>query len=126
MSFASLSDRTKIAILADEATITGFKLTGINGSEWSTQSTYGVFNYLHPIYEDTDEDELQTKFKMLMERKEIAIVLLGRKAKEILKEEIAKKIDMFPLILEIPEKSAEPSAAEIALMTRLRELTGSK
>lgn len=121
-----LSARTKIAFLADEATINGFKLTGINGSQWTAQSVHGVFNYFHIVSENTEEQEIVSKFNILVERKEIALIFLGRKATDALKEEMAKRKDMFPLIMEMPSKNTSPSINEIKLMKRLKDLAGNR
>ncbi|EHY66596.1 V-type H+-transporting ATPase subunit F [Nematocida ausubeli] len=118
-----LSSRTKIAFLADEATISGFSLTGINGSEWACQSVHGVFNYFHVVSENTEPAEVISKYSIFIERKEIAIIFLGRKAADVLKEEISKRKEMFPLIMEIPSKNTAPSITEIKLMKRLKELS---
>ncbi|KAI5192743.1 V-type H+-transporting ATPase subunit F [Nematocida minor] len=121
-----LSARTKIAFLADEATINGFKLTGINGSEWTCQSVHGVFNYFHIVSNSTEETEIVSKFNIFLERKEIALIFLGRRAADVLKEEVLKRKEMFPLIMEIPSKNTPPSVNEIKLMKRLKELAGTK
>lgn len=121
-----ISARTKISFLADEATINGFKLTGINGSEWTAQSVHGLFNYFHIVSETTEEQEILSKFNILVERKEIALIFLGRKAADVLKEEISKRKEMFPLIMEMPSKNTAPSINEIKLIKRLSELAGNK
>ncbi|KAI5165829.1 V-type H+-transporting ATPase subunit F [Nematocida sp. ERTm5] len=119
-----LSSRTKIAFLADEATINGFKLTGINGSEWTCQSVHGVFNYFYVVSDTTDPAEVISKYNIFIERKEIAMIFLGRKAADALKDELPKKKEMFPLVMEIPSKNTAPSIAEIKLMKRLSDLSG--
>lgn len=121
-----LSARTKIAFLADEATVSGFKLAGINGSEWTCQSVHGVFNYFHIVSDTTQETEIVSKFNILLERKEIAMIFLGRKAADVLREQLSKRIEMFPLVMEIPSKNASLSINEIKLMKRLKELAGAK
>ncbi|KAH9387257.1 V-type H+-transporting ATPase subunit F [Nematocida major] len=120
-----LSTRTKIAFLADEATITGFKLTGINGSEWTSQSVHGVFNYFHVVSEKTEDEEILSKFSLFLERKEIALIFLCRRAAETLKEVLQERKELFPLVTEVPSKSP-PSINEIKLLKRLKELSGTK
>lgn len=124
ISLTSLADRTKIAVLADEITVNGFKLTGINGSEWSNPSTHGEFSYLSPVYTETSSEEILSIFQILVQRKEVAILFVGGRALEVLREEIAEKKEMFPLIMELPGKGAFPSGSEEKLLQRLKELTG--
>jgi len=123
-SNSSLSDRTKIGVFADEPAVNGFKLTGINGSDWTSQSAHGVFHYFHVVTEDSDEKDIISKFRILAERKEIAIIFLGRKASNILKEELENRQEMFPIVMEIPSKNMEVSDQEKKLMKRLKETIG--
>lgn len=124
MSFISgLSDRTKVAVLADEATVNGFKLTGINGTEWTSQSAHGMFHYFHAVVDDADLKEVESQFQRLLERKEIAIIFLGRKVAELLKEELDKRQELFPIVMEIPSKNVRPSVEEEKLMKRLKEIS---
>ncbi|KAI5172775.1 V-type H+-transporting ATPase subunit F [Nematocida sp. LUAm3] len=121
---SSTAERTKISVLADELTVNGFKLTGVNGSEWSNPSTYGEFSYLSSVYEDTPEEDILSIYHILIQRKEIAILFVGGRALEVLKEYIPEKKEMFPLIMELPTKETSPSESEEILLKRLRELSG--
>ncbi|OAG29503.1 V-type H+-transporting ATPase subunit F [Nematocida displodere] len=123
MSFNGLSDRTKVAVLADEATVNGFRLTGINGKEWS-QSPHGVFNYLHTVTDSTEDKDILAHFKILQERKEIAMIFLNRRASDVLREEIEQRKEVFPIIMDIPSKNTPPSGQDVKLMKRLSALTG--
>lgn len=126
MSLNTFTDRTKVAILAEDTIITGFKLTGINGPEWTSQSAYGEFNYFYPVSDSSDEKDVCETFRILVERKEVSMIFLGRKAACILRQEIERKKNVFPLILEIPEKDGGPSKEEMEVMKRLKEIVGTK
>ncbi|KAI5192850.1 V-type H+-transporting ATPase subunit F [Nematocida sp. AWRm77] len=123
---SALSDRTKVAVLADEATVNGFKLTGVNGPEWSSQSAHGVFNYFHAVADEADSKEAESKFQVLLERKEIAIIFLGRKVADLLKDQLSARKEVFPIVMEIPSKNIKPSAEEERLMKRLKDLASNK
>ncbi|KAI5180446.1 V-type H+-transporting ATPase subunit F [Nematocida sp. AWRm80] len=121
----SISDRTKIGILGDESTINGFKLTGINGTD-TAQSAYGVVEYLYVINSTTEDTEIISKFNILAERKEIAMILINQRASEALKEELDRKTDLLPIVMEIPTKNTAPSITEVNLLKRLKELAGKR
>lgn len=98
----SLSDRTRIAMLADEAIVSGFELAGVNGQEEINPSTRGSFRYLQAISLETPAEDIVSYFRLFMERKEIALIFLSMRAAEILTEERSRTTNIYPIVMVIP------------------------
>lgn len=106
----SLSDRTKIAMLADEAVVSGFELAGVNGQEETNPSTRGSFRYLQAISPETPAEDIVSYFRLFMERKEIALIFLSKRAAEVLIEERSRTKSIYPIVMMIPPSVRPPSS----------------
>lgn len=120
---SSLNDRTRIAVIGDEDTITGFKLTGINGAGDAVyKSPMGKVNYMHAVRGSTTDMEIAEVFRAMLGRKEVAMILITQTIADRIREEINKKREAIPVVLEMPGKERRYNPENDDVLNRLREI----
>lgn len=103
---SSLNDRTKIAVIGDDETIKGFKLTGINEAPETLYRSSSIEKvvYMHTVGGATTDVEIAEMFRKMVERKDVAMLIINQGIAGRIREEISKKTETIPVILEIPSK----------------------
>lgn len=94
-----------LAIIGDEATITGFLLTGMG-----ERNKKGEANFLI-VTKDITLSQIETAFNNYIARDDIGILLISQNIAEQIRHLIADYSGLFPTILEIPSKD-NPYEAE--------------
>lgn len=89
-------ERKKIGILADEDTILGFQLCGIEESK-------NIPNII-AVTTETSEDDLEDHFRTLIQNKEICILLVSDFVAIKIEKILQTKVDNMPYVMEIPSK----------------------
>lgn len=92
-----MDERTRIGIIGDEETLTGFLIAGV-------ESVHDNPN-LAQVTPNTGEDDLKRIFYSLTARKDLAIILVCDFAAEKLKEEIDAYNEVVPAVLVIASKN---------------------
>lgn len=96
MNQTNMGQRTFIAIIADDDTLNGFALTGI-------QLVKDVPSFVS-INNDTTKEELERHINVLASRKDIAIVFIADFAYPKIREWIKSYKNVMPCFLEIPSR----------------------
>lgn len=89
--------RTRIGIIGDEETLTGFLMAGIENVQDEPN--------LIQVSLTTSEEDLKKSFRMLTSRRDLAIILVCDFIAERLKEDIDAYTDTVPAILVIASKT---------------------
>lgn len=87
-----------VAIMGDEATVTGFLLTGIG-----ERNRKGEANFLI-VTKDTSLSQIEVFFKKMLEREDIGIIMISQNIAEQIRNLIAEHDKVIPTIMEIPSK----------------------
>ncbi|ROW02381.1 hypothetical protein VSDG_02583 [Cytospora chrysosperma] len=107
MSHADFKDRQFLAVIGDEDSVTGLLLAGIGHV---TAGPDAQKNFL-VVDNKTDNATIESSFDKLIERKDIAIILINQHA-------------TFPTILEIPSKDHPYDPEKDSVLRRVRRLFG--
>lgn len=120
MSTDSTKNRTLIACLGDEDTITGMLLAGIGQVTKET----GKERNFQMCTEDTKTADLLSKFEKFTTRDDIAILLINQHLADKIRYEIDSYTAAFPAILEIPSKDHPYDPEKDSVLRRVRRLFG--
>ncbi|KAG7696361.1 hypothetical protein KL930_003387 [Ogataea haglerorum] len=113
-------NRTLIAVMGDEDTITGMLLAGIGqvSNEPNKEKNFLVCT------DNTKEEELQLYFNQFVQRDDIAILLINQHIAERIRLLIDTFTNPFPAILEIPSKDHPYDPDKDSVLRRVRRLFG--
>lgn len=113
-------DRTLIAIIGDEDTVTGMLLAGTG----ETKPETGERNFF-VVEPDTSDDDVQDQFQKFTEtRKDIAILLINQHIAERIRGSVDAYQQAFPAVLEIPSKDHPYDPEKDSVLKRVRKLFG--
>lgn len=117
---ASEKNRTLIACIGDEDTITGMLLAGIGqiSNEPGKEKNFEVFQ------NDAKETDLLNKFNEYINRDDIAILLINQHLADKIRFVIDSFTNAFPAILEIPSKDHPYDPEKDSVLRRVRRLFG--
>ena len=87
-----------VAVIGDEATVTGFLLTGIG-----ERNRKGECNFLM-VTKDTTLTQIEIAFKKFLERGDIGIIMISQNIAEQIRNLVAEHTEVLPSIMEIPSK----------------------
>ena len=106
-------------VIGDEPTVTGFLLSGI-GERHPKLGT----NFL-TVDKDTPKSEIESKFKTLIDRDDIGIILINQNIAKDIRELITAHEKVIPTIMEIPSKDIPYDPEEdTILILAARQLYG--
>ncbi|AET41117.1 H(+)-transporting V1 sector ATPase subunit F Ecym_7275 [Eremothecium cymbalariae DBVPG len=114
-------ERTLIAVIADEDSITGLLLAGVGQVTPSTQEK-NFFVYKEGI---TTREQVSEAFeKFCRVRNDIAILLINQHIAEEIRVQIDNFREAFPAILEIPSKDHPYDPEKDSVLRRVKRLFG--
>lgn len=87
-----------IGVIGDEATVTGFLLTGIG-----ERNKAGEANFLI-VTKDTTLSQIETAFTKMLANPEMGIIMISQNIAEAIRNKIAEHEEVLPTIMEIPSK----------------------
>lgn len=87
-----------IGVIGDEATVTGFLLTGIG-----ERNKAGEANFLI-VTKDTTLSQIETAFTKMVSNPEMGIIMISQNIAESIRNKIAEHEEVLPTIMEIPSK----------------------
>lgn len=87
-----------VAVIGDEATVTGFLLTGIG-----ERNRKGDANFL-TVTKDTTLSQIEVFFKKLLDRDDIGVIMISQNIAEMVRNLITEHEEVIPTIMEIPSK----------------------
>jgi V-type H+-transporting ATPase subunit F len=111
-NFAGISKSLTIAVIADEATVTGLLLTGMG-----ERNKKGDTNFLI-VTKDTTLHHIETAFKNYTEREDVGILLISQTVAEMIRNLIAEYEGIVPTVLEIPSKDAPYEAEKDSILIK--------
>lgn len=114
-----LRDRHLIGIIGDADTVTGMLLAGIGSSNHRTQRR----NY-YIIDSKTTIATLESNFREMIERKDLAILLITQPVADKIRDMIDAYNDPMPALLEIPSKDQPYDTDKDSLLKRVYKLAG--
>lgn len=113
-------NRTLIACIGDEDTITGMLLAGIGEvtNEPGKEKNFQVFT------NESKDSELLDKFQEYTTRDDIAILLINQHLADKIRFDVDGFTNAFPAILEIPSKDHPYDPEKDSVLRRVRRLFG--
>lgn len=119
MSGKPYKDRTLLAVIGDEDSVTGMLLAGIgNVSEETNQRNFYV------VDQKTTEEDISKVFADYTQRKDIAILLINQYVADKIRFQVDAFTEAFPAILEIPSKDHPYDPEKDSVLRRVRRLFG--
>ena len=110
-----------VAVIGDEATVTGFLLTGIG-----ERNKKGDANFLL-VTKDTTLTQIETAFNKLLARDDIGIIMISQNIAEQIRNLIAEHTAVIPTIMEIPSKDVPYDPEKDTILCRAaRNLYGNE
>lgn len=103
--FTGVSKSLTLAVIGDEATVTGLLLTGMG-----ERNKKGETNFLI-VTKDVTLSQIEHAFKTYTEREDVGILLISQNVAEMIRNLIAEYEGIVPTVLEIPSKD-QPYEAE--------------
>lgn len=113
-------NRTLLACIGDDDTITGMLLAGIG----QVTKEPGKERNFKMCTDDTSSDELLSAFQDYTSRNDIAILLINQHLADKIRIEIDSFTDPFPAILEIPSKDHPYDPEKDSVLRKVRRLFG--
>lgn len=111
-------DGALLGVIADEDTITGFLLAGVGNVDARKKSNFLV------VDSKTSVKAIETFFKELAARDDIAIILISQPVANMIRHIIANHNKAIPTVLEIPSKDAPYDPTQDPLLTRVKHIFG--
>ena len=110
--FQGISKSLTVAVIGDEATVTGLLLTGMG-----ERNKRGETNFLI-VTKDTTLSQIETAFKTYTEREDVGIVLISQNVAEMIRNLIAEYEGIVPTVLEIPSKDVPYEADKDSILIK--------
>jgi V-type H+-transporting ATPase subunit F len=111
-------ERTLMAVIGDEDSVTGLLLAGIGHTDTKQQSNFIVVDSKTPL------STIEQSFEQFTLRKDIAIILITQHVAEMIRGMIDDYEQAFPTILEIPSKDHPYDPAKDSVLKRISKLFG--
>ncbi|KAF9930404.1 H(+)-transporting V1 sector ATPase subunit F [Linnemannia zychae] len=112
------SERTFMAAIGDEDTITGLLLAGIGHIDSHQKKNFLVVDAKTPL------STVEEAFQEFCKRKDIAIILINQHIAEEIRSLIDEHNQAFPTVLEIPSKDHPYDPEKDSVLKRVRRLFG--
>eukprot|EP01086_Lenisia_limosa_P009446 TRINITY_DN32868_c0_g1_i1.p1 TRINITY_DN32868_c0_g1~~TRINITY_DN32868_c0_g1_i1.p1 ORF type:complete len:116 (+),score=13.33 TRINITY_DN32868_c0_g1_i1:67-414(+) len=109
--------RNLISVIGDEETVTGFLLAGIG------HVTHNSKNFLI-VDSKTDLATIQSTFKELVSRPDIAIVIVSNHIADQIRGEIEAHLEIHPAVVEIPSKYHPYDPEKDTILSRVNTILG--
>ncbi|KAJ1860971.1 H(+)-transporting V1 sector ATPase subunit F [Coemansia sp. RSA 2703] len=118
MASATHKDRTLIAAIGDEDTITGLLLAGIGDIDIHQRPNFLV------VDSKTTQEQIEERFTEYTARKDIAIILINQHVAEDIRGILDEYSAAFPTVLEIPSKEHPYDPSKDSVLKRVKLLFG--
>ncbi|KAI5449929.1 H(+)-transporting V1 sector ATPase subunit F [Naganishia albida] len=117
-SAQSAKDRTLIAVIGDEDSITGLLLAGIGHVNQQSKK-----NFL-TVDAKTPTSVIEAAFQEFTERPDIAILLINQHVADKIRGTVDRYQAAFPALLEIPSKDFPYDPEKDSVLKRVQKLRG--
>ncbi|ORX55865.1 vacuolar ATP synthase [Piromyces finnis] len=113
-----LRERSLLALIGDEDTITGLLLAGIGHIDNKQKSNFLIVDSKTPL------STIEETFIEFTRRKDIAIILINQHVADMIRQLVDDYDQAFPSVLEIPSKDHPYDPAKDSVLKRVQRLTG--
>ncbi|PFH49194.1 hypothetical protein AMATHDRAFT_76299 [Amanita thiersii Skay4041] len=117
MTSFNLKDRSLIAVIGDEDSVTGLLLAGIGHVNQQRK------NFLI-VDAKTQVSAIEAAFQEYTERRDIAILLINQHVAEKIRPTVDKYQQAFPALVEIPSKDHPYDPSKDSILKRVQKLVG--
>ncbi|KAG6332332.1 hypothetical protein ID866_6760 [Astraeus odoratus] len=117
-SHTSFKDRTLLAVIGDEDSITGLLLAGVGHINEQQKKNFLV------VDPKTQVSSIEAAFQEFTERKDIAILLINQHIADKIRPTVDRYQQAFPTLLEIPSKDHPYDPAKDSVLKRVQKLFG--
>ncbi|KAF8140006.1 ATPase, V1 complex, subunit F [Boletus edulis] len=114
----SFKDRTLIAVIGDEDSITGLLLAGVGHINEHQKKNFLV------VDSKTQISTIEAAFQEFTERKDVAILLINQHIAEKIRPTVDRYQQPFPTLLEIPSKDHPYDPEKDSVLKRVQKLFG--
>ncbi|KAI8807049.1 ATPase, V1 complex, subunit F [Cladochytrium replicatum] len=111
-------DRSLIAVIGDEDSVTGLLLAGVGHIDNKQRSNFLVVDAKTPV------EKIEQTFADFTKRKDIAIILITQAVADDIRPMIDDHSEAFPTVLEIPSKDHPYDPAKDSVLKRIQRLFG--
>ncbi|KAJ2554255.1 H(+)-transporting V1 sector ATPase subunit F [Coemansia sp. RSA 1878] len=118
MSQAVHKNRTLIAAIGDEDTVTGLLLAGIGDIDAHQRANFVV------VDSKTTQVQIEEAFTSFTKRKDVAIVLINQHIADDIRGILDEYSAAFPTVLEIPSKDHPYDPTKDSVLKRVQLLFG--
>jgi len=119
MATSTLSkERTLLAVIGDEDSITGLLLAGIGQINENGKKNFLI------VDAKTQVSAIEGAFQEFTERRDIAILLINQHIAEKIRPTVDKYQQPFPALLEIPSKDHPYDPSKDSILKRVQKLSG--
>lgn len=118
MSGTSYKDRSLIAVIGDEDSITGLLLAGVGHINEQQKKNFLI------VDAKTQVSTIESAFQEFTSRKDIAILLINQHIAEKIRPSVDKYQQAFPALLEIPSKDHPYDPSKDSILKRVQKLFG--
>ncbi|BGP19005.1 hypothetical protein JCM10213_009286 [Rhodosporidiobolus nylandii] len=115
---AQYRDRSLIATIGDEDTITGLLLAGTGNIDGRGKKNFLVVDSKTPV------STVEAAFAEFTERSDVAILLINQHVADMIRPIVEKYEQAFPALLEIPSKDHPYDASKDSVLKRVKKLFG--
>jgi len=113
-----LQQRTLIAVIGDEDTVTGMLLAGVGQVDAQQNKNFMIVdNKITP-------SDVQAKFQELTSRDDVAILLINQHVADMIRIHVDEYEQPFPTVLEIPSKDHPYDPSRDSVLKRVQRLFG--
>ncbi|KAK2462037.1 hypothetical protein APHAL10511_006500 [Amanita phalloides] len=113
-----MDDRSLIAVIGDEDSITGLLLAGVGHISHQQRKNFLI------VDPKTQVSAIEAAFQEFTERRDIAILLINQHVAEKIRPTVDKYQQAFPAVLEIPSKDHPYDPSKDSVLKRVQRLVG--
>ncbi|KAI9002320.1 H(+)-transporting V1 sector ATPase subunit F [Gaertneriomyces sp. JEL0708] len=111
-------DRTLIAAMGDEDSVTGLLLAGIGHMDSKQKANFLVVDAKTPL------PTIEATFLEYTQRKDIAIILITQQVADEIRHVLDDYHQAFPTVLEIPSKDKPYDPSKDSVLKRVQKIFG--
>ncbi|KAF7339753.1 V-type proton ATPase subunit F [Mycena sanguinolenta] len=116
----STKNRTLLAVIGDEDSITGLLLAGVGHINENQKKNFLVVD----ASKETQVSTIEAAFQEFTERKDVAILLINQHIAEKIRPTVDRYQQAFPALLEIPSKDHPYDPSKDSVLKRVQKLFG--
>ncbi|CAD6584252.1 MAG: H(+)-transporting V1 sector ATPase subunit F [Tremellales sp. Tagirdzhanova-0007] len=115
---SNLKERTLLAVIGDEDSVTGLLLAGIGHVDQQQKKNFLI------VDSKTQTSMIESAFQDFTERKDVAILLINQHVAERIRPAVDRYQAAFPALLEIPSKEHPYDPSKDSVLKRVQKLRG--